>query len=75
MCETKYISNLYVNKSAENVVQVTMRRSDGNIFVSAITLASRVDAGYVKQLLRYIEDLRTCACTQTSKCEKHKDLR
>lgn len=75
MCETKYISSLFVNGTPDDTVRITTRRSDGEIFVSQISFVNRQDAVKVKQLFNYIEELRTCSCTRFSVCERHSELR
>lgn len=78
MCTTKYISNLFVpiitRAEQQKEVQVSMKRSDGEIFTSRITLLTEEEAVKVRKIFNYFEELRTCNCTKGFKCEKHSEL-
>jgi len=79
MCETKYINNLFAtipaHFSTHNRLQVSMKRSDGEIFTANLTMLTTDEAEKVKKLFNYFEELRTCSCTKFIVCEKHSDLR
>lgn len=79
MCHTNYISNLMATTPAhcslQNKVQVSMKRSDGEIFIANLTMLSQSQAEKVRTLFNYLEELRTCSCTKDTVCEKHSNLR
>jgi hypothetical protein len=78
MCNTKYISNLFVpieiRTERMKDVQVSMKRSDGEIFTSRISLLTEDEAEKVRKIFNHFEELRTCECTRNSVCEKHISL-
>lgn len=78
MCNTKYISNLFVpietNPKRMKEVQVSMKRSDGEIFTSRISLLTEDEAERVRKVFNHFEELRTCICSRNSVCEKHSSL-
>lgn len=78
MCDTNYISNLFVpiETRSERMkdVQVSMKRSDGEIFTSRISLLTEEEAEKVRKIFNHFEELRTCNCTKDSICEKHSSL-
>lgn len=79
MCNTNYIQNLFstipVHFATHNRVQVSMRRSDGELFTANLTLLSADEAEKVNKLFNYFEELRTCNCTKDTVCSKHSTLR
>ena len=78
MCHTNYIQTLFstIPSSAQsNKVQVSMRRSDGELFIVNITLLSENEAEKVNKLINYFEELRTCSCTKHTVCKKHSNIR
>lgn len=78
MCSTNYISSLFVPviTRAEQLkdVQVSMKRSDGEIFSSRITLLTEEEAEKVRKIFNHFEELRTCECKKDSVCKKHSNL-
>lgn len=78
MCETKYISNLFASTpahfSTNNRLQVSMKRSDGELFTVSLTMLTADEADKIKKLFNYFEELRTCTCTKFSVYEKHSNL-
>lgn len=78
MCQTKYISSLFIplviREELKKEVQVSMKRSDGEIFTSRITLLTEEEADKVRRMFSYFEELRTCLCTKYNKCEIHNKL-
>jgi hypothetical protein len=77
MCTTRYINNLFaaIPSSPSGAVQVSMKRSDGELFTARLTMLTDGEAEKIKNLLNYFEELRTCSCTKDSVCGKHSDLR
>lgn len=77
MCNTNYIQNLFstIPQTPAGRIQVSMKRSDGELFTANITLLTNGEAEKVNKLLNYFEELRTCSCTKYTVCEKHSDLR
>ena len=79
MCNTNYISNLIATTPAQlsdhNKVQVSMRRSDGEIFAANLTMLTVDEADKIKKLINYFEELRTCSCTKDTVCNKHSNIR
>jgi len=77
MCVTKYINNLFASipSSPSGAVQISMKRSDGELFTAKIVLLTNGEAEKIKTLFNYLEELRTCDCTKDRVCVKHSDLR
>ena len=78
MCETKYIANLFAsqpNSAQSNIVQVSIKRSDNELFNTRLIMLSESEAEKVKKLFNYIEEIRTCNCTRYTVCEIHSNLK
>ncbi len=77
MCHTNYIKSLIAttpSHTGHNIVQMSMKRSDGELFTARIALLSANDAEKIKTLFNHFEELRTCLCTGNTVCEKHSSL-
>jgi hypothetical protein len=78
MCHTNYIKSFFVSEPIRleqlKDVQVSMKRSDGEIFTSRITLLTVEEATKVRKLFSHFEELRTCNCTRGSVCDIHSGL-
>lgn len=79
MCATNYISSLFVpvelRPERMKDVQVSMKRSDGEIFTSRISLLTSEEAEKVRKIFNHFEELRTCTCTRDLTCNKHSNLK
>ena len=82
MCETRYISSIFAATPSTSsgitqtgAVNVSIKRSDGELFTARLTLLTDGEAEKIKHLLNYLEELRTCSCTKDTVCEKHSSLR
>lgn len=78
MCETKYISSIFASlpvSAQNNIVQISIKRSDNELFNTRLTMLTDKEAERVKNLFDYIEELRTCICTKFTVCDKHSSLR
>jgi hypothetical protein len=76
MCQTNYINNLLatIPSSPLGRVQISMKRSDGELFIANLQMLTDGEAEKIKKLVNYFEELRTCLCTRNSVCEKHSSL-
>ena len=78
MCHTNYIQTLFSTipqTASNNKLQVSMRRSDGELFTANLTMLTADEADKVNKLINYFEELRICSCTRFIVCEKHSSIR
>lgn len=72
MCTTNQIQNIFLPASKyKDLVPIMITRSDGLIFSLAFRGLTENENEKVRELIKHIEEIRSCDCKEDKKCELH----